>query len=414
MKFTKKSLEAIVATDRLQLFFDDDLPGLAIRVTPKPKGSISFYYTYRFGKGRGALKNWLHIGSYPKWSPEQARQKVKELAARVVAGIDPARELQEAKEAKTLAQVLKIFLDEYAAKLKNATRTQYEGLARLYILPELGKLKIEAVAHRDIAKLHHELRDRPSMANRSAALLSVFFNWCAANGYRERGSNPVPGLKKFKENKRTEFLTAEQLGAIGAALADLERGQKISPIIAAALRLVMLTGARKTEILSLKWTYLDLESGLLKLPDSKTGFKVIQLPAPALEVLKSMKELKMEDEYVFPTFKAKGLTPHLSELRPTWVKVLAKAGVEGRWRVHDLRHAYASMAVNSGASLPMIGALLGHSQPSTTQRYAHLAKNPVRDLAEKTAGLIAEAWDKAPLENENGIIKFRPRRVAGI
>jgi len=407
MKFTKKSLEAISVTGRRQLFFDDELPGLAIRVSPG--GGISFYYTYRPGKGRGVTKNWLHIGAYPAWTPENARQKAKELAAKLVSGQDPAVEMREAKTAETVAQVLKVFMAEYAVKLKAHTRTQYEGLGRLYILPELGKLKVEAVAHRDIARLHHELRDRPSMANRLAAVLSVFFNWCEANGYRERGSNPVPGLKKFSEKKRTDFLTAEDLGTIGAALADLERSQKISPIMAAALRVLILTGARKTEILSLKWSYLDLESGLATLPDSKTGFKVIQLPDPAVEVLKSLPRLS--DEYVFPSFKAGALTPHVSELRPTWVIVLARAGIGGRWRIHDLRHALASAMVKSGSSLPFVGKILGHTQAATTERYAHLEVNPARQALETAVAQITEGWDKPPREGK--VIPFRPRKAAG-
>ena len=407
MKFTKKNLEAVPVTGRRQLFFDDDLPGMAIRVSPV--GNISFYFVYRFGKGRAAVKNWLHIGSYPAWTPECARQKVKELAAKLVAGRDPAEDMREAKTAKTVAEVLTIFLAEYVAKLKAHTQTQYEAMARLYILPELGKMKVEAVTHRDIAQLHHELRERPSMANRLVAVLSCFFNWCAANGYRERGSNPVPGLKKFSEKKRTDFLTADELGAIGAALADLERNKKVSPIMAAALRVLMLSGARKNEILSLKWSYLDLESGLANLPDSKTGHKVLMLPSPAVEVLKSIPRLN--DEYVFPSFKAEALTPHVSELRPTWLAVLARAGITGRWRIHDLRHALASAMVKSGASLPFVGKILGHTQAATTQRYAHLEVNPAHQTLEDTAAKITEGWNKAPADT--GIIPFRPRQATG-
>jgi integrase len=407
MKFTKKNLETIEPSEARQTFFDELMPGLAVKVSPT--GHKAFYYCFRAGKGRNAPKKQIQLGVFPGVTVEQARLKARQYQAQVIQGQDPAVELQEAKTAETVAQVLKIFLAQHLVKKKAHTRTQYEGLARLYIMPELGKLKVEAVAHRDIARLHHELRDRPSMANRLAAVLSVFFNWCEANGYRERGSNPVPGLKKFSEKKRTDFLTAEDLGTIGAALADLERSQKISPIMAAALRVLILTGARKTEILSLKWSYLDLESGLATLPDSKTGFKVIQLPDPAVEVLKSLPRLS--DEYVFPSFKAGALTPHVSELRPTWVIVLARAGIGGRWRIHDLRHALASAMVKSGSSLPFVGKILGHTQAATTERYAHLEVNPARQALETAVAQITEGWDKPPREGK--VIPFRPRKAAG-
>ena len=406
-KFTKTALEAIQPAVARQTIYDEVMAGLAVRISPS--GHKAFYYYFRPGKGRNTLSKKIQIGTFPDMTVEQARLKARQLAAKVVNGQDPAAELQKDKAAETVAQVLKIFLDEYGGKLKANTRIQYEGLARLYILPELGKLKVEAVAHRDIARLHHELRDRPSMANRLVALLSVFFNWCAANGYRERGSNPVPGLKKFSEKKRTDFLTADQLGAVGTALVDLEQSQKISPIMAAALRVLMLTGARKTEILSLKWSYLDLEVGLAKLPDSKTGFKVIQLPAPAVEVIKSLP--KLNDEYVFPSFKIGALTPHVSELRPAWQAVLAQAGIEGRWRVHDLRHALASAMVSSGVSLPVVGKILGHTQAATTERYAHLEVNPARQALETIVTKITEGWNASP--QPDGIIPFRPRQAGG-
>jgi integrase len=163
--------------------------------------------------------------------------------------------------------------------------------------------------------------------------------------------------------------------------------------MAAALRVLLLTGARKTEILSLKWSYLDLEFGLANLPDSKTGFKVLQLPAPAVEILKSLP--KLNDEYVFPSFRSGALTPHISELRPTWMAVLTEAGLTGHWRIHDLRHGLASAMGKSGVSLPFVGKILGHTQATTTERYAHLEANPARQALEATATKITESWNKA-------------------
>jgi len=402
MRFTKKSLDAVKPTGKRQVFFDDDLPGLAIRVSEI--GRISFYYSYRTGKGRTAVKKWVHIGAYPNWTPENARQKIKELAAQVTMGVDPANEAKEAKSTQTVADVIQIFWQQHiSAKLKPSSQRLYSGIIGKHIVPMLGKMNIRDVAHRDVAKLHHDLRDAPYMANRTAAVLSKFFNWCEKHGYRDRNSNPAEDLEKYKEQKRMEFLKIEDIEAIGQSLSALEALGHVSPMPATALRLLLLTGARLDEILSLKWSYLDLDSNLANLPDSKTGFKVLHLPLPAVEILRSLPVF--DNEYVFPSDSQSG---HLTSIRKPWATVCAHAGLSG-WRLHDLRHAFASAAVNSGASLPMIGALLGHKNTSTTARYAHVAVNPAHKIAEDTGAEISEALKSPP---KNGILSFAPRARA--
>ena len=399
MKFTKRSLDAIKPTGKRQVFFDDDLPGLALRVSEI--GRISFYYNYRIGKGRTATKKWVHIGSSPAWTPENARQKVKELAAQVTMGVDPADEAKVAKVALTVADVIQVFwLQHISAKLKPSSQRLYSGIISKHIVPMLGKIKIREVTYRDVAKLHHELRDAPYMANRTVAVLSKFFNWCEKNGYRDRNSNPAEDLEKYKEHKRMDFLKIEDIEAIGQSLAALEMLGQVSPMPAAALRLLLLTGARLDEVLSLKWSYIDLEASLANLPDSKTGYKVLHLPLAAVEMLRELP--KFDNEFVFPSDSKSG---HLTSLRKPWATICAHAGLSG-WRLHDLRHAFASAAVNSGASLPMIGALLGHKNASTTARYAHVAVNPAHKIAEDTGSEISEALKRSP---KNGILKFVPK-----
>ena len=399
MKFNKKNLDAIKANGKRQVFFDDDLPGLAIRVSEI--GRISFYYCYRAGKGRTATKKWVHIGTYPGWMPENARQKVKELAAQVTLGNDPAEEIKSAKIVVTVADTIQIFWEQHiSVKLKPSSQRLYKGIISKHVVPSLGKFKINAVTHKDVTKLHYELRESPYMANRTAAVLSKFFNWCEKHGYRDINSNPADGLEKYKEQKRMEFLKIEDIEAIGQALSTLETRGQVSPMPAAALRLLLLTGARLDEILSLKWAYLDLEASLANLPDSKTGFKVLHLPQAAAEILTA--QPVFNSEYVFPSDSQSG---HLTSLRKPWAAVCAHAKLSG-WRLHDLRHAFASAAVNSGASLPMIGALLGHKNTSTTARYAHVAANPAHKIAEDTGAEISEALKSVP---KNGILSFTPR-----
>ena len=411
MRLTKKAMESIPVTGQRQIFFDDDLPGLAIRVSEI--GRISFYFVYRYGKGRAAIKRWLNIGVFPSMTPEQARQKVKSLAAEVVMGGDPVKDAKDAKNSSTVADLAGLFFEQHVeAKLKAASQRLYRGIINNHILPNLGKLKIEAVTHKEVARLHHALREAPYMANRTAAVLSKFFNWCEVNGYRERHSNPADGLEKFKEQKRMEFLQTSDLEKIGQALISLEAIGQVSPLSAAAIRLLLLTGARLEEVLSLKWSYIDLKMALANLPDSKTGFKVLHLPAPAVEILQNLP--RFNNEYVFASEESS--SGHLSSLRRPWTAICERAQLKG-WRIHDLRHAFASAAVNSGASLPFIGKLLGHTNASTTARYAHVAENPAHKLAEETAANIFEAISKKTgVENNpsNGnIIQFKTRQMNG-
>lgn len=181
--------------------------------------------------------------------------------------------------------------------------------------------------------------------------------------------------------------TKAELEAVGTSIASLEASGKISLQTAAFFKLLLFTGARLGEILSLKWEYIDLEHGLAHLPDSKTGAKILHLPTYAKHVLDA---LPREGEYCFC---GTGRTGHIVEVKKPWKQILAAAQLSG-WRVHDLRHAFASYAVNSGKSLPLIGKLLGHSQASTTQRYAHVADNPVSQATEDTAALIAQDMEQ--------------------
>lgn len=403
MKFTKRLLEAIEPSDKRQVLFDDEFTGFALRVSPN--GRKTFYYSYRPGKGRGAEKKWVMIGSFPEWTVEQARQRCKEMASAVHQGVDPAAALQEEKAALTVSEAMDAFYQEYVEKLKPNTIAFYKHIIDHHLKPQLGKLRAKALGYADIAKLHTRLKGKPYMANRCIAVVSVFLNWCEKHGYRDRNTNPSKDIALYREHKRQEFMGATELSILGDTLDRMERTwlerqstkekrtgdlvDTITPQAAAAIRLLMFTGARRGEILALKWANIDLEQGVAVLPDSKTGFKVLQLPAPAMAVLNGLPQVS---EYVFPSPSAAG---HMVNIKDAWGDVLKQSGLTG-WRLHDLRHAFASMMVNSGASLPIVGKILGHSNVSTTQRYAHLEQNPARKAAEDAAAKIAQALKAKP------------------
>lgn len=380
MRLTKKSIEALEATGKRYEVRDDDLPGFLVRVGVT--GEKSFYLMYRAGKGRSAAKRRLALGSFPVVTVEQARKLAREKLALVTMGADPADALREEKATRSVASVFEQFLAEHVrAKLKPGTVRCYEQQAAAHILPALGKLKITEVSARQVSGLHHSLRQTPYQANRVLATLSKFFNWCEVAGFRDRGTNPVFGVERFKEHKRTVFMGKAEVEAIGTSIARLEAGGELSPIAAGVFKVLLLTGARCGEVTTLKWSYLDLEHGLANLPDSKTGAKTIHLPAAARAVLASLPRI---NEYCFPGRHDKG---HIVNTKAPWQRILAEAGLSG-WRIHDLRHAFASYAANSGQSLPVIGKMLGHTQAATTARYAHLAENPVAAAAESTAQAI--------------------------
>jgi integrase len=228
------------------------------------------------------------------------------------------------------------------------------------------------------------MKNVPYSANRTVEVLSKFFSWCETNGYREKGSNPTNGLQAYKEEKRLKFMGKEELEALGNGFAKLEAQRAIDPAIAAALKVLLFTGARCGEILTLKWAYLNLETGIASLPDFKTGAKVLHFPPQALLILEALPRV---NEYCFPGRYGKG---HIVNVKDTWKRVLAASGLEG-WRIHDLRHAFASIAVSSGKSLPIIGKILGHTQTATTSRYAHLSDNPVASAVAETAAQIQKA-----------------------
>jgi len=393
IKFTKTAIEGLQPASGRQNVYDETVPGLAVRVSPS--GRKSFYYSYRLpGMGRNATSQRIHLGAFPVMSVEQARLKARQLAAQVVNGQDPAQERQKDKEAQSLAEVMDLFMAEHVKpKLKPKSVELYELAIRKHIKPTLGKRKVEEITHRDIAKLHHRLKEIPYMANRAAGVLSSFFGWAGKNGFCERKHNPVEGLDKLREEKKQTFLTADQIGALLAALDTLEKGGTIDPIPAAALRLLIFTGMRLREALSLKWKYLDLEAETAALPDSKTGFKKLELSAEALDILKALKAMPFSSDYVFPSITS--ASGHMEGLRKPWGLLQAKAGLKEHWRIHDLRHAFASAMVASGASLPIVGKILGHSQAATTERYAHVEKSPAKKAADDAAQLIAERWNKA-------------------
>ena len=261
-----------------------------------------------------------------------------------------------------------------------------ERLINRHIRPALGGRKVAGVTRDDVTKLHYAMRNTPVEANRTVGVMSRMFN--VAEGWKLRApdTNPTHKLKKYKETARRRFLSDDETARLGAALAEAEHTKTERPASIAAVRLLLLTGCRLGEILTLQWDWVDIPNACIRLPQSKTGPKDVHLNAPALEVLTNIERHKDNPHVIIGTRKGR----HLVNLQKPWTRIKKKAGLNDL-RLHDLRHTFASVGVARGLGLPIIGKALGHNSTQTTGRYAHLDSDPVKQAVEIIGTQIAAA-----------------------
>ncbi|MEZ5782756.1 MAG: tyrosine-type recombinase/integrase [Rhizobiaceae bacterium] len=417
VRITKRVVDAIKPDGTDFYLFDGELIGFGVRV--RKSGTMSYIVRYRATSGKHAPVSRMTIAKVGKVTPDQARERAKELLADVVKGSDPAKERSEYRKAPTFEEVAGKFLEHVEAKRKPNTAVSYQQLLAKHAYPAFGKKKAAEVSSDDVEKLHLKLAEKPMTANRVRAIISSMYNW-ATSGKKKHlpagTANPAEGLAKYTEQRRERFLTTEEISRLAAAISEGEttgipwepdpekkvkharkpqnRFVKLHPSAALAMRLLLLTGARLREVLHLKWEYVDFERGLLLLPDSKTGRKTVILNAPALALLTEAPRL---GAYVIAgeTAGTKDEKPR-ADLKKPWAAVTKRAGLDNL-RIHDLRHSFASFGAGGGMGLPVIGKLLGHTQPATTARYAHLDADPLRKASNVIGNTIAAAMgEKVP------------------
>jgi integrase len=439
VKITKRTVDAIKPNGTDFYVFDSELIGFGVRV--RKTGGMTYIARYRAGSGRGAPVRRVTIATVGKATPDQAREVAKGILANVVKGADPAREKAEHRSALTFAELVDLYLTEVEATKKPKTYELYRLALKTHAVPVLGRKKAAEVSGPDIAGLRLSMRDTPTMANRVRNTISSMYGWAIDGKVLAKLANPATGVERFKENKRERFLTSDELYRLGAAIDEAEtigipwvpdpskktqhapkaenRLIKIDAHAAAALRLYLLTGARLREILHLTWPMVDLERGVLLLPDSKTGSKTIVLNAPARLVLSALPRV---GRYVIPgdearqQRRAKGeekVEPKpRSDLKRPWLLVRKRAGLDGTddgtpVRVHDLRHTHASIGVGASFGLPIVGKLLGHTQARTTERYAHLETDPVRAASEVIGARITDAMSGKRPDTDGNVIPIK-------
>jgi integrase len=382
-KLTKRFVESLEPNSlKDYVVWDTELTEFAIRIWPS--GRKVYFVRYRTKEG---IKRYKTLGQHGKITAEQARAKALQYFSRVQKGDDPVAEEVTLRRAPAVVELADRYMAEHSLVKKKPGSIRPDAYnLRCHVLPALGTKKVLAVTRTDIASLHHAMRATPGAANRVLSLLSKMFTLPEQWGLRPEGSNPVRHIQRYRERRFDRFLSAEELARLGEVLAEAERTQTEYASAIAAIRLLIFTGTRLSEILQLRWQQVDFDHACLRLPDSKTGAKLIYLSPPALEVLYSI-ERHESNPYVIV-----GREPysHLVNLRKSWGRIRARAGLSDV-RIHDLRHSFASVGVALGLSLPIIGKLLGHNHATTTQRYAHLAADPVKDAVDKIGTTIAVA-----------------------
>jgi integrase len=360
-----------------EMVWDTKLTGFGARCQRRDK---MFVYKCRIGR----RQRWFTIGKFGHpWTVEMAEKRVKVIQGEIAKDADPAALRDERLRNPTLSEVAEVFLETVISGRSKATQNQYRDVLERLVFPKLGKIKVADIKHSDISGLHYGLRQTPVIANRTVAVLSSFFSWCERHGHRPKLSNPAHGVEKYDENSRERFLSPRELARLGIALSRAERKQTETAFALAAIRLLVFTGCRRNEILHLRWEDVDLDRAVIMLPRSKTGRRPVYLSAPALAVLSSLPRVA-KNPYVIVGEREK---QHLVNLRKTWVRICKVARLKNV-RIHDLRHSFASVGVSGGASLPIIGRLLGHTQAATTERYSHLAADPVRAANEAISSQI--------------------------
>ena len=383
IKITKRAIDRIETDGSDRFYWDRELPGFGLRV--RASGRKFFVAQFR---ANGRLRR-MTLGPVTAFAPEEARRRAMALLSEAKAGGDPAAQRDADRKAATVKVLGERFLSEYVpAHCKPSTAYEYRRSVELFIDPRIGRRKVAEIQRSDIAELHHGLHKTPYQANRTLGVLSKMFNLAEVWGLRPDGSNPCLHVKRFKEEKRERFLSAEEFQRLGRVLDEILDDDSETPSAVVAIRLLMLTGCRLSEIQRLRWEHVDLAAGELQLPDSKTGGRTVPLAPSAVRLLEALPR----DEDNPWVIAGRKHSSHLTDLQHPWRRIRARAALDDV-RIHDLRHSFASRALALGEGLPMIGKLLGHTQVQTTARYAHLARDTVKASAARIGDSIDNDLD---------------------
>lgn len=439
-KLTRKLIEALIPAEAEFCVWDSLVTGFGVRV--RPGGGRSYVLFYRLGGRFRKLTLGKADGGY---GLDEARARAIEKLQDVREGIDPQADKIADRNALTVADLTDLYMEEGPALKPNKKASSWDTNRTMFdchIKPLLGKRLARDITAMDVAKFQLEVshgktarnvmigrrrRSKVTGGKRVAAMavitLGAVYEFAIRAEYLQR--NPTKGVERFQTVRRERYLSEREIAALSEAIAEFERNDARHSVMADAVRLLMLTGCRKSEILKLQWDFVDWQKGCLRLPDSKTGAKVVPLADDAIAVLKRrwdetrppdasqghnsgevIAEPWVNSPWVLPALKGDG---HFVGLPNLWIKVKVRAddilrkrtaemGGDPREvrslenvRLHDLRHSFASFAIADGAPLFLVGKVLGHKQARTTEIYAHLSDDPLKAVANRAASRLSEA-----------------------
>jgi integrase len=374
--------------------WDTDITGFGLRIFAptrrNPGDARSFFINYR----SAGIERRLTIGDFPVWSAKAAREKAKELRKQIDDGGDPARERREAREAPTVKDLAERYRREHLPRKAPSSRKADWAMIEREILPKLGHRKVADVHHGDMVALHERITvsGRPVRANRVNSVASKMFALSLkpmageSEPWRDQAQgNPCRSIERNPEEGRERFFSTDEIAALTDALQEYGETPASN-----CLRLLLLTGARPGEAMRARWSEFA-EAGFWDKPSAHTKQRKrhrVPLSPAATDLIEQIRRKRVDDvEFVFPG-RIKGQP--LRELRGCWEAVAQRAGLEGA-RIYDLRHSFASIGAGGGLSLQIIGKLLGHVVSRTTEKYAHLADDPLREAAAKIGSAIAGA-----------------------
>jgi integrase len=357
--------------------WDAQVIGLGVRVTAA--GHRSFVLDYRTRSGR---RRRFTIGSFPDWSMAGAREEARRLKRAIDQGGDPLAEIEHERGSPTVTDLIERFVDEHVSRKRPRTQYDYANMLQKHVRPAFGRMKVAEVTFRDVDALHRRItkNGQATQANRVITMVAKMF--ALAIRWQMRADNPAEGIERNVEHKRKRYLTPPEQARLLTAL-EAHPDQQAADIF----RICLLTGCRSGEAMAMRWDNVELARGIWTKPGSTTKQKtthVVPLSASVKQLLARLRQ-ETNSPWVFPAESAPG---HRVTVQKSWLAICESARIPGL-RIHDLRHSFASLAVNQGASLPLIGALLGHSSPTTTARYAHLFDDPQREAVERIGKLIA-------------------------
>lgn len=399
VKITKRVVDAAGATGKLYSLWDEALKGFGLRITPA--GIKSYVVVYRNAHHR---QRWYTIGRAGVLTPDEARNQARQLLASVHRGEDPAADRQATIKSIDVNAMLDKYLAEHVRIYnKESSRIEVERILKNHIRPGVGRLKVADVHRSDLMRLHHNMRKTPRTANYARAILSKAFNLAEQWGMRPERSNPCVHVPKYPEAKRDRFLSSDEIAQLGSVLAHVEATGGEPLEVVQAVRLLILTGCRLSEILNLRWTNIDADSGSLNLADSKTGARGHAVGAPVLALLQEMAE-KSSSEWVVPHPGNTSRPLQKTTIEKAWRRMRSEAELPDV-RLHDLRHTLGTHAAGHGANAFLIRDKLGHADVRTTDRYVNRDNAPLRELSDRVEADLLSSLGRGSLKSKTKAAK---------